>query len=289
MVTMREYVLATFCMSVLVFVAFFGAYNGTAWREPSVPALQPYNTTAGGNQKNFEGKTPKWENPDSFWEKTRSDPVAYFTYILAIFTTVLGSVSIIQIGFLIRSDRTARIAANAANLNAQAAIGAELPIISLSSISLLREQSGLAVNVVGYPGKESALRIDFKNFGRSPAELICTCIELAVVDKLPSIPAYKTTSPWRPGIFIEPEKTIPTGPIMVKIILLDEEVTAISDETKFLWVFGYLSFRDSIKGKVHSYRFCTRWQAYAALEEGELSAIGFVHSGDTPSVYIEKG
>ena len=240
------------------------------------------------SRRNPEGTTHKQENTDEFWNKTKSDPVSYFTYILSVFTGVLGVVSIIQIGFLIQSDRTARIAANAANLNAQAAIGAELPIISLSSISLLREQSGMAVHIVGAPGKELVLKINFKNFGRSPAELIGICVEWVVVDRLPATPIYKTIFPYRPGIFIEPDKLTPTGPIRAKIILQDDEVAAISDESKFLWVFGYLSFKDAVIGKIHISPFCSRWQSYAQLKDSELAAIGFVHDTNTPAAYTNR-
>jgi hypothetical protein len=52
--------------------------------------------------------------PKSFWEKTADDPVATFTAVLAIFTFILAGVSIVQIYYVGKADKTARDAANAA-------------------------------------------------------------------------------------------------------------------------------------------------------------------------------
>jgi len=59
---------------------------------------------------------------ESFWVKTVDDPVAFFTFVLSIFTAVLAGVSITQIIFLIRADRTASITAGAAKDSADAAV-----------------------------------------------------------------------------------------------------------------------------------------------------------------------
>jgi len=56
-----------------------------------------------------------------FWRKTTEDPVAYFTLWLVVFTAVLSFVSIIQILFLTKSDKTARLSAEAAKKSAEAA------------------------------------------------------------------------------------------------------------------------------------------------------------------------
>lgn len=58
---------------------------------------------------------------EGFWGKAEEDPVAAFTGILALFTILLVVVSSIQIGFLIRADKTGRLAAEAAKTSAVAA------------------------------------------------------------------------------------------------------------------------------------------------------------------------
>lgn len=238
--------------------------------------------------------TSNRSEPGSFLEKTENDPVAVFTAVLALFTLVLAAVSIVQISFLTKADKTGRLAAlaakraaNAATLNARAALGAELPIVSLSKISLALDDQGLR-RVHGHPPKESVLSVDFKNFGRSPAEVIGICIEWAVEKQLPPDPAYKSVSPYPPGTFIEPTNNVPNGPLKCPIKLKDNEVAEISDEVKFLWVFGFILFEDAIVGKSHKMRFCAKWQAYILRPDGTLHPAGFVYDAQTPPTYTGR-
>ena len=71
-----------------------------------------------------------------FWAWTTHDPVAFYTFVLAIFTFVLGLVAIFQAAMLIRADKTARLAAEAAMLSSRAAIAIKLPIIRIAPDSL---------------------------------------------------------------------------------------------------------------------------------------------------------
>src|SRR5450755_229976 len=59
---------------------------------------------------------------------TTDERVADYTWWLAVLTAGLVCAGVIQFGFLIRSDNTARIAANAADLSARAAVAIQLPI-----------------------------------------------------------------------------------------------------------------------------------------------------------------
>jgi hypothetical protein len=75
--------------------------------EPRQAAAQEKTESTATEQKKPEST---WE----FWTKTTTDPVAAYTGVLAVFTLALVCVSAIQIYFLIRSDKTARITAEAA-------------------------------------------------------------------------------------------------------------------------------------------------------------------------------
>src|SRR3954464_13667136 len=57
--------------------------------------------------------------------------IADYTWWLALLTGALVTVSAIQGYFLLRSDKTARIAANAADRSARAAIAIESPVIRI--------------------------------------------------------------------------------------------------------------------------------------------------------------
>jgi hypothetical protein len=234
-------------------------------------------------------------------EKSDSDLVKY-TSELAFFTKGLFAATValvlatfglgVAAFFQGRDTKRAVIAAEqsaaAAKLSAEAAMGVELPIISLARLSLLKESGGIKARVVGHPGDVSIFEINFINLGRTAAELVNLCVEWAVVQKLPDMPAYKTSMPFAPGIFIEPGKTSPAGLHHYFIRLQPDEVTAIADEAKFLWVFGYLSFKDVILGHPREIRFCAKWQPYIMQPDGALSPLGFVHDSQTPPDYTKK-
>jgi hypothetical protein len=96
---------------------------------PKIPYAQQSN--AATNAKSDDNKIAKsWgERLSAIWDRTLDDPVAFYTFVLAIFTAVLAIVAFTQIGFLIRSDKTARVAADAAKLSADAIVRVELPLL----------------------------------------------------------------------------------------------------------------------------------------------------------------
>ncbi|QGM46979.1 hypothetical protein [Methylocystis heyeri] len=117
---MREYILAAACISTLVFAAFFGSYAGTHFQLNS-GGLQQGNGLLLHAANNPEGKTPKADSYNTFWSKVDDDPISYFTEWLTVFTGFLFLSSAIQIGFLVRADRTSRIASEAAKKSADIA------------------------------------------------------------------------------------------------------------------------------------------------------------------------
>jgi hypothetical protein len=82
-----RYIAAIFLIA-LVFAAFFGAYFGSSRQSPD-------------------------ENGNGAYTERADDRIARYTQWLALFTAALAVVSGIQISFLIRADKTARITANA--------------------------------------------------------------------------------------------------------------------------------------------------------------------------------
>jgi hypothetical protein len=102
--------------------------------------------------------------------------IADYTYWLTAFTGVLGVVSIVQIFFLIRSDRTAASAAKAATRSADALYGSERGIIIEAVHSLEVDRTYWAAFYDKSPTMPPALvefkvKIDLKNYGRTPAIL----------------------------------------------------------------------------------------------------------------------
>jgi hypothetical protein len=272
-----------FLLATLILVFGFAVASWSSQQQP-----QNQQATASNSSPNCTAEqnkpTKTWgEGLSIIWNRTWDDPVAFYTFILSIFTALLALVSFAQVGFLIRADRTARLTAEAAKLSADAAIGVELPIISLAQIQLKNQDQGgrTAGAVVGPPGPVSKLEIAFRNLGRTPAELIAQCVEWAVVQKLPDTPIYKANFPYVPGTFIEAGEASTATLQNYFIRLQPGEITEIADDTKFLWVFGYLSFKDFL-GKTHSTRFCAKWQPYVLQQDGALRPMGFVYDSATP-------
>jgi hypothetical protein len=91
--------------------ALFGlSIYGVASSSPS-PQNKPTIETA---KQEPEKDTPKEHPAETFWERTTSDPLDLYTLLLAVFTAALVGVSAIQITFLLRADKTARMSAEAA-------------------------------------------------------------------------------------------------------------------------------------------------------------------------------
>ena len=228
----------------------------------------------------------------AFWHFTKAANdygvaiTALATVFVAAFTGTLWWASAGQYDLLKQQIAVAKESADAANLSAKAAVAVELPIIVLCMIQLLK-QTNPSVQVVGYPDAVSTLRFNFKNFGRTAGELITMCAEWSVAERLPDAPNYKSNYPFIPGAMIEPQKMLPPGPQNFTIRLQPEEVTAISEETKFLWVYGYLAFRDFL-GNEHRQGWCAKWQGYRQTLDGSLAPLGFVYDPKTPPEYTKR-
>jgi hypothetical protein len=107
-----------------------------------------------------------------FWQWITADPSAFFTFILA-------AVAIIQIAFLIRADKTARLAANAAKKAADATVALEIPHLFISRREMIE-----------MPGQPFVLKYGIENAGKTPASLIDYSVELRGFRELPKQPKY---------------------------------------------------------------------------------------------------
>jgi len=262
---MREYVLATLCAAVLVFVAFFGAYSGGAVREPLSAAQQQHDKARYGGQQNPEGKTPKIENSDSFWDKTKGDPVAYFTYVLSMFTGVLGTVSIFQLWFLNKSDKTARIAAEAANLSADALRRTERGILieyvqlthipgiraftdTLYTTAVRADDHTMDIDVEVY------IQFSLKNYGKTPVTIIDVCAYCTI-----------TNTPWATGgletidlvlteYTISPQDSSGTMRFRKTLVVSQSERAALKSGALHIFFIGLFTYND-VFGVLNSRQF----------------------------------
>jgi hypothetical protein len=143
-----------------------------------------YAPTENEKQKCYEDAVRNGHKSDeckSFWERTTSDPVAFFTFTLTAVTLALGAISVRQFHYLKRSDVTARLSAKAAQQAADA-----LPVVERAYVYPMIVSAGAArqciENALVYyladpdkndePIPETAeITFKLKNYGKTPAIL----------------------------------------------------------------------------------------------------------------------
>jgi hypothetical protein len=229
------------------------------WTALLSPLTPPYSTENQQGTKSANKEAAK---------VSADDRIADYTEWLAVLTGGLVVVSAVQIGFLIRADKTARISANAANLSAQAAIGVELP--------------RLLVSKVDFPYMSGSGRykisITITNYGRTPAYLTHETAEMRD-GLLPDVPDYANIVNLGPGALIEKDTTR-------TLFARDINQLSVFDQAQFaenrlVWVYGIINFRDFLDNP-HAARFCFRLER----QEGPGLSLIPIHYG--PKGYTES-
>jgi hypothetical protein len=227
---------------------------------------------------------PTWRH---LWRRTFEDPVAFYTFVLAVFTAVLAIVSGTQIAFLIKADKTARISSHAAKTAADAAV---------TSVNEFREKERARLVITNAkcqfgpkedPGdtpKTYTITVahQFLNYGATPAVLGDYKGKIFFGTNLPENPASNGG-------------TIKTGPFQTPLLStqlgdvqeINGEVTLIQDE----WEQVQADTPDGFKmfvviSVVFKDTFGTIRTAFFALK---FKGSYFVQSGDEAYNYERVG
>ncbi len=192
--------------AIFAAVMGFAVGGSTVWsfQTPLQSQKQSYaSDTAPAHSADHEPTKTLRNRLSKIWARTWDDPVAFYTFVLSIFTGLLAVVSAVQIGFLIRSDGTARRSADAATLSAKAAIAIELPIIRAGPdfFGWGQRRSGSEPAVDSFSVRE----VIFNNLGRTKAFPIEIQFGYFVGNKLPEIPVYNFTEAFSVDAVIESE------------------------------------------------------------------------------------
>ncbi|MHB8268811.1 hypothetical protein [Bradyrhizobium sp.] len=182
-------------------------------------------------------------------ERTAEKQIAYYTKWLAWFTGALVAVAGIQGYFLLRADGTARIAANAATLSANAAVAVERPQLLIAKINL--KQYTTTKGALSGPIQSWRCRYDIENYGKTPAILEFSSVNLRYLQGLPADPPYKELKPWRDRLIYSKEAT---GDLSVALPTEDTPHLGSSEGFE-LFLFGYFIFED-VFGKRRKTGFC---------------------------------
>jgi hypothetical protein len=219
-----------------------------------------YKQAATTEQHASDKKTENHESAQSLWVPT--DSVGLYTSVLAVFTALLTFVSACQGYFLLRADRTARIAANAADLSARAAVALELPIIRVEP-----GKFGWGKSIEDDQTETEYFSLqwfDLANLGRTNAYPIEICWGWFVGDELPDTPIYVFRKPFDIGTILKPE--VP-GEIQVhsEMLIAPGDTWKIVRHNTKLWLFCSLAYDDFMQTR-HDVGFC--WLRYETFGKG---------------------
>ena len=262
-----------------------------------IPSPQHQNS-AKIESKIADQKTP--EKVDDHNAKTEplwvpTDSVGLYTLVLAVFTGLLVFVSIGQGYFLLRADKTARIAANAANLSAKAAIGQKLPILRCITPHLWPAPSALysgGYAGTGDPTKHNFIKIlwlELFNHGETlayPQEYglgwMLTDKEPTKQEALPPDPIYTDIHLVSRELVIKDK--FQTRRIETFCFAPSEEIkTKISTSAAVLRLCAYVKYVDFLD-QTHEARFCWRYN----LDSRNRSDAGLYRDDNVPESYTRK-
>lgn len=209
------------------------------------------------------------EAPEATEENTEQ-AIARYNRWLMVFTGVLAVVGLIQIGFLIHADqiaaesaRAAKQSAEAARLSVDSTINAERPNMLVSEYKIKNLRSA-------NPSSKIVADYRITNYGRSPAFIKRTCVEIVISDgKIPPTPQYKFIKP--SVIIIGPQLSLTSDDARMTIPI--EQRQAVINGVKKLYVFGFVDYTDVFK-RPHKSSFLYRYRVGKNEAADEIIAVG---------------
>jgi hypothetical protein len=180
--------------------------------------------------------------------------------LVAIFTGLLWWVSLGQFKVLSASTAVAEKAADAAMLQAKAAIAAQLPLVPWIGHKLV-EYNALGKPTVDpvTPGPVPqifAAVIGYKNVGPTSIVVRHFAIKCAVHDELPEEPFFGGMSPDNIVVTKDQERWFASQ----KIELTEDEKTRLANNSATLWAYGFIFYTDFLTDG-HQIGTIAKWDA----------------------------
>lgn len=222
---------------------------------------------------------------------------AYVTLVLATIMALIASIQVVlfraQLRMMRQNIQDTAAAAKAAELNAKAAIGIELPHIRAVPTDLLATHEPV-VGEAPYggvisdapPGLHNALSaIELSNHGRTPAFSLAVSVGWMVARELPhQVPAYQRKIRLNHNVILGPGGEM-NFPCDIGIELSEEETRDVARDTKWLWVFGEVEFRDFMD-QIQTTRFC--WRHANRNAPGDPKFYYLASDGEPPAAYTRR-
>jgi hypothetical protein len=184
--------------------------------------------------------------------------------VLAGFTGVLAAVSIFQGVMLLRADKNTRLAALAAQRQANVIMAVESPIPVVVALKLTQYTQIPGETFAADPlppgpiPPNCRLYLCVENKGRTPLRMIELCIEKFAGLELPSTPNYSHIISW--------PLVLEKGPIWIRgdeqqIVVTAAEVGAAAaayQANGAFWAFGYFAYWNLLNERIEQ-KFLARW------------------------------
>lgn len=227
--------------------------------------------------------------------------------LTTIFTGISACAALLQLGLfawqlrLMRksledthaSADAARLAAQAAELNARAAIGIELPVLRVRPPDDIVQTDrpidgnhpyGGTVNDGPLTQFSAIGLLTVENHGRTPAFPNSLSVGWQVAHELPEAPDYRVTTTLNHSVVIKSTDQI-TLDLHYGIELTEQDIASCIAGTSWLWFYGELTYRDFLHEE-HKHRFCWR---HADRNPPDGPAFFFFSSdGQPPPAYIRS-
>jgi hypothetical protein len=204
------------------------------------------------------------------WNRTWDDPVAFYTFVLSIFTALVAIISATQIVFLIRTDKLTRISVRAAQKSADA-----LPAIERSYIFLRIENYHIQPKTIvsqgrASPPKSLSVRYTLINHGKTPAIVreIKVGIKCSTDDLSPQ--AWRELEAIRiPADVLASGEALKEGGLWVSDNepFTDAFGVQLLKGTAFIYFFGHIAYQD-VFGNERETQFCWRMAQKSFTEWG---------------------
>lgn len=205
------------------------------------------------SSKHKSGKSIE-ESLAAIWSRTWDDPVAFYTFVLGIFTALLAAVSATQIVFLIRADQSTR----------RTLVLAQRPVLRIRNVVVDPSNPDL-VPRVGIFQEGHPVRGQFyvSNVGGTPAKIIGSyCTVYWNIRGLPLRRPYEgePANGAVPNVTIAPGQSIPA-------LFLSSEILGAGARTigtqviraVRLFVMGWIEYEDDI-GQLRRMAFCREFK-----------------------------
>jgi hypothetical protein len=243
--------------TLIALLAFFAALVGMSLmssrpppREQTTNQAEEYNPT---NETSQNEQRISW---GKLWTRTFTDPVAFFTAALAVFSAGLLVVAALQIWLLLRAEDVSRIAANAAKDSAQ-----------IAREALVTSQRAF-IRAAGFPwlwrpdtdrtGKYFFdIQPTLENAGNTPTVDASINVNSSLREK-PLPDDFDFPYVGEPGeAVIGSKQSVGVN----NAIILDDDLLAVQQGKKFFYIWGTATYRDVFEGTpVHTTQFCTQIQ-----------------------------